>query len=298
MTSLAESAPAGETVALRCMEIWGGNRAVDQAASVPGIDVYVQSTPHDGGASGGDIYYISQCGAGNIARIVLADVAGHGADVSELALSLQKMMRKHINTADQTQFARDLNREFDAIETGGRFATALLATYWAPTNHLILVNAGHPPPLHYRKAEGRWSSVERGAGEAGEVANLPLGVIAPLEYSQDAIGLDEGDIVLMYTDALVEASGSDGVQLGVEGLLELVSGVDASEPGRIAAQVRDRVRQVRGGMDSDDDETIIVLEHNGGAPPRQSLGEKLSMIGRMAGLGRVYRGGLDGANGA
>ena len=292
MTSGTGASPKGEMVALRCMEIWGGNRRVDQGASVPGVDVYVHSTPHDGGASGGDIYYISQCGAGSIARIVLADVAGHGASVSSLAGSLQKMMRRHINTPDQTRFARELNREFDSIDTGGRFATALLATYWAPTSHLILVNAGHPPPLRYSASEGRWSYVERGASEDGDATNLPLGIIEATSYTQDAIALAPGDVVLMYTDALPEAGPDGGAQLGQEGLLELVSGVDASDPARIGEEVRGLVREARRGGDAGDDETIIVLGHNGAAPPSQSITDRLSMLGRMSGLGRVYRGEL------
>lgn len=292
MTSGTESSPSGEVVALRCMEIWGGNRGVNQGASVPGVDVYVHSTPYEGGASGGDIYYISQCGAGNIARIVLADVAGHGSSVSELAGSLQKMMRRHINTPDQTRFARDLNREFDSIETGGRFATALLATYWAPTNHLILVNAGHPPPLRYSANEERWSFIERGVSEDGGATNLPLGIIEPTTYSQDAIALEPGDVVLMYTDALPEAGPEGGVQLGQAGLLELVSGVDVSDPAQIGTQVRGLVREARQGGEAGDDETVIVLGHNGAKPPRQSVADKLSMLGRMSGLSRVYRGEL------
>jgi len=292
MTNESGAAQSAEAMALRCMEIWGGNHGVDQAASMPGIDVYVHSTPYQGGDSGGDIYYISQCGAGNIARVVLADVAGHGTSVADLALSLQRLMRKNINTMDQTRFARDLNSEFDAINTAGRFATALLATYWAPTNHLILVNAGHPPPLRYSQKEGRWLAIERGSIDGEEVPNLPLGIIAPTEYSQDAIGLDPGDKVLMYTDALVEADMGNGAQLGVSGLLNLIEKVDLSEPERITSQVRERVREIRGGADAEDDETLILLEHNGVEAPRQSLGEKLSMLGRMAGLAPVFRGEL------
>lgn len=290
MTSGTDGSPAGDKVALRCMEIWGGNRAVDQGVSVPGVDVYVYSSPHDGGDAGGDIYSISQCGAGNIVRFVLADVAGHGSSVTELAGTLQRMMRRYINTPDQTRFARELNRAFDSVAREGRFATALLATYWAPTSHLILVNAGHPPPLRYSAGNGRWSYIER--SELGEDAalNLPLGVIEPTSYSQEAVALEPGDVVVMYTDALVEAGAERGEALGQEGLLALVSELGETQPCRVGTALRELAREARGGRDAGDDETVIVLGHNGAKPPEQTLTRRLSTLGRMIGLGRVYRG--------
>lgn len=63
---------------MQCMEVWGGNTAIDSGLSVPGIDAWIHSQPSRGQRSGGDIYYASMCGAGRIGRFVLADVSGHG----------------------------------------------------------------------------------------------------------------------------------------------------------------------------------------------------------------------------
>ena len=52
--------------------------AADQAVSVHGLDLYVFSRPFRDDVAGGDVYLVSMCGAGNIARILLTDVAGHG----------------------------------------------------------------------------------------------------------------------------------------------------------------------------------------------------------------------------
>ena len=72
---------------LQCLEIWGGTTAVDEAVSVHGLDLYAFSRPFRDDASGGDVYLVSMCGAGNIARIMLADVAGHGTLVGSLGRS-------------------------------------------------------------------------------------------------------------------------------------------------------------------------------------------------------------------
>jgi serine phosphatase RsbU (regulator of sigma subunit) len=279
---------------MQCLEIWGGTRAADEAVSVHGMDVYVFSEPHRGEAAGGDIYLASMCNAGNVARFVLADVAGHGEAVSELAESLRGLMRKHVATVDQTQLTRALNAEFASVSTAGRFATAVLATYFAPTDHLIVVNAGHPPPLWYRVEAGAWNLLEpdapgsiRDSGAAGiGVTNLPLGIIEPTDYRQFAVHLARGDLVVLYTDSLIEATNPDGDQLGLGGLLELVRSVDVANLGEISGSIRQALRRFRGGAPSDDDLTLLVLHHNAADPQPMPADEQERMLGKMMGNGQ------------
>jgi len=176
MVTMAEPRPAAH--ALQCMEIWGGNQAHDSGVSVPGIDAWVYSVPHAGGRAGGDIHYVSMCGGGKISRFAVADVSGHGEHVDALAVKLRSLMRRYINTLNQARFARALNEEFGRLAEGGTFATAVLATYYAPKDHLVVVNAGHPSPLWYRSTVGTWQKlVPETARRTDEVANLPLGII-------------------------------------------------------------------------------------------------------------------------
>jgi hypothetical protein len=152
--------PPDTVHALRCLEVWGGNRAIETGFTVPGIDAWISSRPCEGDTRGGDVHYISMCGAGRISRFVVADIAGHGAAVGELAGSLRKLMRKHIRTPDQTRFARALNDEFLRLAQHHRFATALLTTYFAPTDNLIVCNAGHPRPMWHHAASGTWTLLD------------------------------------------------------------------------------------------------------------------------------------------
>lgn len=264
------------------MEIWGGNQAADTAVAVPGLDVWVYSRPFEGASGGGDIYYVSQCISGNIARIALADVSGHGEPVDELARELRSLMRRNINTPDQTRFARRLNRAFSRVASEGRFATALLATYFAPQNRLIVVNAGHPRPLRYTAATGLWSVLDTAASDP-EAGGLPLGIIDRTEYAQFAVTLSKGDVIVLYTDSMTEAM-RGGKLLGEEGLLELARGVDAGVPQDVVSRLVESVRTWRGGGEFDDDATMIVLHHNAAKPPPQSLGDRLAALTRLIGL--------------
>lgn len=291
MTSEANQTGVMEGVHdLACMEVWGGSRAFDGRVSVPGHDVHVWSVPHEQSERGGDIYYLSNCAAGLITRFVLADVSGHGEQVAEIARALRALMRRHINTADQTRFAVALNGELSSLGIAGRFATALLLTYFAPTDHMIVCNAGHPRPLIHRASYQGWelldsrspggrNTTERGPGAIG-IANLPLGILDPTDYEQFAVRLEEGDVLVLYTDALIEARDRDGKELGEEGLLDLVKGCSMGMENDLGEAIRQRVAVRTGREALDDDATVIVLRHNAADPPRLGL---LGQVHRMAG---------------
>ena len=61
-----------------CMEIIGGNRATQELVHAPALDIWIDSRPLESDAGGGDIHYVSTCGAGYVTRLALADVSGHG----------------------------------------------------------------------------------------------------------------------------------------------------------------------------------------------------------------------------
>src|SRR5215510_329913 len=67
--------------ALACMEVWGTNRSVNRTVDLPELTAWVYSKPADG-ENGGDVHYLSVCGQAVLSRVVLADVSGHGAQVS------------------------------------------------------------------------------------------------------------------------------------------------------------------------------------------------------------------------
>lgn len=273
--------------AMQCMEVWGGNVAAESGISVHGIDAWLYSQPYHGEASGGDIHYVSMCGEGRIARFVLADVAGHGAAVNDLAVHLRTLMRKHIGTADQTTFARSLNRAFGRLSRDGIFATAALATYFAPTDELIACLAGHPRPLWYQAATGTWSmlSHEQSSGAKSSVG-LPLGIIHPTEYHQFAVTLGKGDLVVLYSDGLLEKGGLQPRTISGDGLLALAGTLDATSPATFGRALIAAVDADFGwGRDTrNDDLTVLILHHNAADPPPMSLAHKLRMMARMMGI--------------
>ncbi|HVL13853.1 MAG TPA: PP2C family protein-serine/threonine phosphatase [Gemmata sp.] len=273
---------------LQCMEIWGGNRAVERAVATPGLEIWVFSRPHERAEAGGDVYYASLCGGGRITRFILADVAGHGATVAEVANSLRDLMRKNINRKDQVRLVQALNRQFAALADANRFATAVVATYLTRGDTLTVCNAGHPRPFWRRADAGEWSVLDGEPQPAGGgVADLPLGVVDDTAYTRRQITLGRGDLLLFYTDAWTEAANPAGELLGESGLLELVGRLDASDPASLPAALSAGVDAFRGGRPADDDATLILLRHTAGASRRPGLVETLAVYAKLLGLKRV-----------
>src|SRR5436305_7033824 len=119
---------------MTCMEVWGGNTPTNNGVSMLGLDAWVYSKPYQSADAGGDVYYVSSCATGRITRLLVADVSGHGAAVSELAGHLRGMMRRYVNYLDQSRFVGEMNRQFATQSKLGNFATAVVTTFFAPTN--------------------------------------------------------------------------------------------------------------------------------------------------------------------
>lgn len=283
MNHAAEEAPIHT---MQCMEVWGGNTAVESGISMTGVDAWVYSQPYRAQAAGGDIHYVSMCGMGRIGRFFLADVAGHGAEVSGLAAKLRTLMRKSINRPDQTRIARGLNRALGHLGARGIFATAAMLTYFAPTDQLLCCLAGHPRPLWYKAQTRRWRLLGPTESDTLEFQGLPLGIIHPTEYRQFAVTLNRGDLVIAYTDSLIESHAAGQEPLGEEGLLSLVETMNAGEPAQFGHDLIAAVDRASGGTVAtrDDDLTLLVLHHNATDPKPVSLGHRLRMMAKMLGM--------------
>ncbi|HEX8916337.1 MAG TPA: PP2C family protein-serine/threonine phosphatase [Humisphaera sp.] len=257
---------------MTCMEVWGGNRVVDSSVVLAGLDAWVYSRPFGDSSEGGDVYYVSSCATGRITRLLVADVSGHGASVGEVATGLRQLMRRFVNHIDQARFVRAMNGEFAEMSRNGGFATAVVTTFFAPTNRLSLCNAGHPVPLHYVAAEGRWRLLESGgrtesADSADAPANLPLGILDLSDYDQFDVTLALGDLVLCYTDSLIESCGTDAcTMLGQRGLLDVVNGMDIGDPATFIARLQAKLAEICPANLTNDDVTVLLFRANGGAP--------------------------------
>jgi sigma-B regulation protein RsbU (phosphoserine phosphatase) len=271
---------------LNCMEIWGGIEPVEIVRTTPGLDIWVYSRPYEGAGEGGDLHYVTLCGGGQVTRIIVADVSGHGVAVAEFASMLRGLLRKHINKKSQRRLVGWLNRRFGEEARLGLFATAIVATYLTSNDQLSVCNAGHPRPLLYRAEEGRWSILHGEEPTRRGAVNLPLGLDERTHYDQFTVTLGRDDLVVFYTDALTEAVDDQAQLLGEAGFLEIAGRIDRTDlaPRAVGAKLRDAVAEFRGHRPPDDDLTLIVLRHTAAPSPRLSISQKLDVYAKVFGL--------------
>lgn len=135
---------------IACAEVWGGNTKVDELVDLPGLAGIINSIPLEPAINGGDVYYLSVCDKGLLSRIVLADVAGHGEAVSKIAITLRNLLRKYMNSLDQSGLMQDINEAFGSGDRETfQYATAAVLGYFIKTGELFFAMAGHPPALWY-----------------------------------------------------------------------------------------------------------------------------------------------------
>ncbi len=265
------------------MEVWGGNQATNRNIETPGLRIWAYSKPYAGSASGGDVYYLSSCASGRISRILLADVSGHGEPVSKIATGLRDLMRRNVNYISQSRFVEGMNEQFAELNKSGEFATALVSTFFAPTRTYSLCNAGHPPPLLYRKTSGLWSELSDSNERADLIADIPWGVCDDAAYFQQDVQLGPGDMVLSYSDAVTESENANERQLGCEGILQLVSDLDVSNPSELIPALIRRIGEIAPRSLERDDTTILLCEATGkGTPLRNSLLAPFRLLGQVS----------------
>jgi serine phosphatase RsbU (regulator of sigma subunit) len=191
-------------------------------------------------------------------------------------------MRRFVNCLDQTEFVRLLNRQFLALPRQEAFATAIVATFFAPTRRLTVCNAGHPRPLLYRAAERRWDFLGNEEPAAGpRPCNIPLGIIDLADYKHFDIELGPGDYVVSYTDALIESRDADGEMLGEDGLLRIMRLLGDVEAHEIIEMLLREIGERYPENLSEDDVTMLVMSANT-REAGYSLGEKLKALMRFS----------------
>jgi len=250
---------------LACLELRGGNHLATYAAELPGLTAWVSCTPKRPSCQGGDLYYLTACSHGSIARAVIADVAGHGEVVSAAAVRLRDALRDYIDDWDQSQLIRRLSASFLPDKQGAKFATAFLASLASESGDLLFTNAGHMPPLWYRAAEKEWSFLPDTAPQSDEVADLPLGLIVGTPYHQAGVAVQAGDLLILYTDGINEAENEAGEQLGLGRLLAMARTLPTESATSAGEGLLAAVTRFRGNAPAGDDATVVALMRKGAA---------------------------------
>jgi len=247
---------------LACAETWAGNDETANLVELPGLTAWVYSLPA-GPGQGGDVHYVSVCPSCIVSRIALADVSGHGDAVALLGDKLRELMQRYLRELEQIALMRDLNQALQEDFGGGHYATMVAVGWHGRRGLMVMTNAGHPPALWYRASRRDWSWLESPRGsERGRVSGVPLGLLPDVAYDRLVIKPQAGDLMVLYSDGISEATDPGGNELGRDGLMKMASALDVSSADSLGTQLATAHRIFRGDGAPLDDQTIIVIRRN------------------------------------
>jgi serine phosphatase RsbU (regulator of sigma subunit)/pSer/pThr/pTyr-binding forkhead associated (FHA) protein len=186
--------------------------------------------------------------------IALGDVAGKGVPAALLMAKVSSDARFCMLTenapADVVFRLNQLMQEAGMID---RFVTLALGLLDPARHQVDFVNAGHFPPLIFRKSTGK---IEEATDRAA--AGFPLGVADGVPYNAMAVDLQPGDCVAMFTDGVTEAKNRAEAEFRLDGAKAALAGgpMTASAIGNrlIAA-----VKQHAVGCKQHDDITVVCF---------------------------------------
>ncbi|MCW1957431.1 MAG: SpoIIE family protein phosphatase [Mycobacterium sp.] len=203
--------------------------AVLQSAVLPtspvdtcGLDVAVAYEPADVAQGlGGDWYDIMPLPKGRT-YFAVGDVVGHGLPAVEDMAQLRSAGRALAHQGlPPAQLLAELNG-FTRHASIGKFATMSVAILDPDEGRLSYGSAGHPPPFLRCAVDGE---VIRLAEARGPV----LGPVQEATYTGASVRIAPGDILVMYTDGLVERHGMD-IEMGLARAQQMIAGWGADDP--------------------------------------------------------------------
>lgn len=183
--------------------------------------------------------------------LVIADVSGHGVGAGLLMSSYLGMVRT-LELARHTpaELAAVANRRIcREVGLSGHFVTACHARLSPDRRQLTYAMLGHPAPLLWRGD---------GVQPLPVAAGLPAGMAEHGRYVEATARLEPGDVVVFYTDGLVEARSPDGATFGLERLSAALKSADRT-PNAILQAIFAACEAFTGGQSPLDDQTAIVL---------------------------------------
>jgi serine phosphatase RsbU (regulator of sigma subunit)/pSer/pThr/pTyr-binding forkhead associated (FHA) protein len=144
--------------------------------------------------------------------LALGDVEGKGMPAALLMARLSAQVRLFTLTIrDPTRIVERLNQDLCHAGLGDRFITFLLVLIDGENHRITIVSAGHMGPI-IRRSNGRIEVI--GEKDGGQ----PLGITASQTYQSTSTGIEPGDLVLLYTDGLVDALDHDNASFTLDHL--------------------------------------------------------------------------------
>jgi sigma-B regulation protein RsbU (phosphoserine phosphatase) len=221
----------------------------EEDPAVPGLEI--SGTCRAAENVGGDYYgYISLPDGG--VGVAMADVAGHGVGAALYMAAAKGALHAEARRVYAPGDLLHRTNEALVADFSKRdvFATAFFARFRPGGRGFAYANAGHNPPLLVKRG---------GEVELLRTGGPALGILPGRAYAEEEREFNEGDLLVVYTDGLVEARDPERRFYGIERLIEQ-AGLCRGEAARtVRERLLEDLFRHRGAETLQDDITLVVI---------------------------------------
>jgi serine phosphatase RsbU (regulator of sigma subunit) len=204
-------------------------------------------------AVGGDYFGYFPHGRDGVDSFI-GDVSGHGVGAALLMAEARVtfLAERMVEPGAAKILGRLNGLLHDDLDRASHFISACCATFDAASRELKYANAGHPPALLLRAKEPGCTRLQ--------ADGVLLGIRPQVHFAETRIGMDTGDIVVLYTDGVTETQNAEGELFGTDRLGDCVTAHRAEDPEAMVGQVIAALDRFAGAVPRDDDLTIVVMK--------------------------------------
>ena len=194
--------------------------AVPEGDGPDGVNLVFHHVYRPASSVGGDFFDVLKI-SGHQAGVFIADVMGHGARSALVTAILRTLLQTYAAQAgDPAALLALINRQFHDLTRQAQqtlFVTACYMVVDTLNGTVECASAGHPSPILTHRNTG---CVERLFGQLK--SNPALGLFPSARYSLHSHSVEAGDLIVLYTDGVVEAANPAGEEFGVGGLTSVI----------------------------------------------------------------------------
>ncbi len=225
---------------------------------IPGYDLAVLNKPCP--ECGGDYYDFLSLGPQTL-LLVIADVEGKGVSSALVMSNVQATLRAlvmHLHSLEV--LALSLNEMICNDTRSHKYLSMFLGLVDTRRNALQYINAGHCPPLLINGETGEYRTLSEGG--------TLIGLFPNSEYTRGGVRMRAGDILVLCTDGVLEATNPAEQEYGHERLAACVARHRAEPAQSIVNAVLEEVNTFACGSPAQDDKVLMVLKITKDAAPQ------------------------------
>ncbi|MGK2906148.1 MAG: sodium:solute symporter family transporter [Desulfuromonadales bacterium] len=186
--------------------------------------------------------------------LVIADVSGHNVGAALIMAETRTMIRSrrgHFNNPQE--ILCELNEFFyDDLTRAELFITLFYLQYRPETRQITYASAGHSPTLVWQAKSKKCIRLNP--------EGLIIGVIKDYPYEQESLKLEDRDVLLLYTDGLIEAENDNNELFGENRLVDVLAAQNHLPPQELINHVIEQVRLFSGHRSFKDDVSLVVMQ--------------------------------------